>query len=209
MTLREFLKGIADAIRTVEGSTGDIPAPTYRERILALSGGGGGGGPFCKVSVMEGHGGEIVNATINIRTAVSMTSALLDYWVESVSGASYGFSKNSNGYYQSRNKGVNSSYAMCKVFFQAETERMFTLNCINYAETNWDFGIISEVDTMLSMDNSEDSSGVLKSFKGQSSADVVSVPITVPAGTHFVCVKFRKDGSGNNNNDTLQFAVAV
>lgn len=72
MTLREFLKGIADAIRTVEGSTGDIPAPTYRERILALSGGGGGAsGPFAKVSVFEGPDGEIVDIPVNIKASVS------------------------------------------------------------------------------------------------------------------------------------------
>lgn len=70
MALKEFLKGIADAIRTVEGSTGDIPAPTYRERILALSG-SGGGGPFCKVSVMEGPDGEIVDIPVNIKVSVS------------------------------------------------------------------------------------------------------------------------------------------
>lgn len=36
MTLRELLSGIADAIRQKEGSTGEIPAPTFRERILAI-----------------------------------------------------------------------------------------------------------------------------------------------------------------------------
>ena len=73
MTLREFLKGIADAIRTVEGSTGDIPAPTYRERILALSGGGGGGGPFCKVTV-ESQGPNVVNVPVTISADVSVTA---------------------------------------------------------------------------------------------------------------------------------------
>lgn len=43
MTLKEFLKGIADAIRYAEGSTGLIPAPDYEARIKALAGGGGGG----------------------------------------------------------------------------------------------------------------------------------------------------------------------
>lgn len=74
MALKEFLKGIADAIRTVEGSTGDIPAPTYRARILALSGGGGSSGPFAKVSVMEGPDGEIVDIPVNISASVSVTA---------------------------------------------------------------------------------------------------------------------------------------
>jgi len=36
MTLRDFLKGIADAIRYVDGSTAEIPAPDYEARIIAL-----------------------------------------------------------------------------------------------------------------------------------------------------------------------------
>lgn len=36
MTLREFLTGIANAIRTAEGSTGSIPATSFADRIAAL-----------------------------------------------------------------------------------------------------------------------------------------------------------------------------
>ena len=36
MTLKEFLKGIADAIRAKEGSTADIPAPDMAARIGAI-----------------------------------------------------------------------------------------------------------------------------------------------------------------------------
>lgn len=71
MTLREFLKGIADAIRTVEGSTGDIPAPTYRERILALSGGGGGGGDGSPY---------VVNIPVTISASVSVNSKRYPVW---------------------------------------------------------------------------------------------------------------------------------
>lgn len=74
MTLREFLKGIADAIRTVEGSTGDIPAPTYRERILALSG-GGGGKPFFTMGVESDHNNIVEFDPVNVGTAsVSVTA---------------------------------------------------------------------------------------------------------------------------------------
>lgn len=36
MTLREYLTGIANAIRTAEGSTGSIPAASFADRIAAL-----------------------------------------------------------------------------------------------------------------------------------------------------------------------------
>ena len=44
MTLGELFAGIANAIRLKDGTTASIPATTFPERILAISGGGGGGG---------------------------------------------------------------------------------------------------------------------------------------------------------------------
>ena len=44
MTLGELFAGIANAIRSKDGTTDRIPSLTFPERILALSGGGGGGG---------------------------------------------------------------------------------------------------------------------------------------------------------------------
>lgn len=43
MTLGELFAGIANAIRSKDGTTDRIPALTFPERIMALSGGGGGG----------------------------------------------------------------------------------------------------------------------------------------------------------------------
>lgn len=40
MTLKEFLKSVADAIREKKGSTATIPAENFSAEILALSGGG-------------------------------------------------------------------------------------------------------------------------------------------------------------------------
>ena len=42
MTLGELFAGIANAIRLNDGTTASIPATTFPERIMALSGGGGG-----------------------------------------------------------------------------------------------------------------------------------------------------------------------
>lgn len=71
MALRDFLTGIADAIRSKDGTTAYIPATTFPERIRAIS--GGGGGPFGKVSVFEGPDGEIVDITVTISASVSVT----------------------------------------------------------------------------------------------------------------------------------------
>lgn len=129
------------------------------------------------------------------------------YTVSDISGASYGFKLNSNGYYESQNKGVDSSYAICRVDFHGTDKIIF--DCINYAESNYDFGILSNVDSTLSLSNSEDSSAVIfKSFRGQQSPDIVSV--VYDGGDpqdHFIYVKYRKDGSVNKNYDSLQFKI--
>lgn len=44
MALSDFLAGIADAIRSKDGTTDPIPAADFAARIGAISGGGGGGG---------------------------------------------------------------------------------------------------------------------------------------------------------------------
>lgn len=128
--------------------------------------------------------------------------------VKSVSGAAYGFLLNSEGYYVSQNYHKANSYAICKVFFNLDEEKEVTFNIINYAESSYDFGIFSKIDTDLSLSNAVDSStNVYKSYKGLSSKDVQTLTYTIPAGEHYVTVKFRKDSSGDSYNDTLQFNV--
>lgn len=129
------------------------------------------------------------------------------YTVEAVEGATYGFTLNSNGYYESGNKAVNSSYAICKVVFNTQGLGL-KLDCINYAEANFDYGLLSNLNTELALSNSADSSGVFKNFKGSSKADVQSVDYgSIATGENFIYVKFIKDGSGNSNNDSLQFKL--
>ena len=69
--------------------------------------------------------------------------------------------------------------------------------------------MISKINTTLSTSNSEDSaSNLFVNFKGQSSTNVVTrtYPISAVAACFFT-LKFRKDGSGDQGNDSLQFKV--
>lgn len=128
------------------------------------------------------------------------------YTVSNVSGSTYGFALNSNGYYESQNKAVSNSYAICRIDFNCEGRTMY-LDCINYAESNYDFGIIGNVDSIMDMSMNEDTS-FLKNFKGQQSAEIQSVQVgTYQSGSHYLYVKFRKDSSVDQNNDSLQFKV--
>lgn len=130
------------------------------------------------------------------------------YTVEAVDNATYGFALNSNNYYESGNKGVNSSYAICKLNVYSSGTVNLYLDCINYAENNCDYGILSNIDTTLTLSSSADSSNVFKSFKGSNSANVQTVDYGIlEEGDHYIYIKFIKDSSQSSNNDTLQFKV--
>lgn len=161
------------------------------------------------------------NATINIsiqgqemsfnftgNISVYETIPESTYEVVAVENASYGFELNGNGYYESKNKGVSSSYAICQVNISNMTGRKVYFDCINSGESNYDFGILSKVNTALSLTSNEDnSSNYFKSFKGQSSTNVQTVEYTDAIDNCFIQVKYIKDSSGDHDNDTLQFKV--
>ena len=131
-----------------------------------------------------------------------------NYTVEKPSGATYGFSLNANSYYESTNKGVNSSYAMAKLNFTTDGSYKLYLDCINYAETNYDFGILSELDKTLQMSATVDSTNVKKNFKGSSRPSVQTVDYgQIVKGSHYIYIKFRKDSAASSNYDSLKFKV--
>ena len=74
MTLGELFAGIANAIRSKDGTTDRIPALTFPERIMAISGGGGGGGPFCTMSLTVGDNNIVEIDTGGISVDVLVTT---------------------------------------------------------------------------------------------------------------------------------------
>ena len=145
------------------------------------------------------------NFTNNVRVYETIPEST--YEVVAVENASYGFELNDSGYYESKNKGVSSSYAICQVNISNMAGRKVYFECINSGESNYDFGILSKVNTALSLSNNEDNGSYFKSFKGQSSANIQTVEYTDAIGDCFIQVKYIKDSSGDQDNDTLQFKV--
>lgn len=149
--------------------------------------------------------------------AVKETGAT--YSVDSVSGASYGFALNSNNYYQSQNKGVSKSAALCKVNIHVPVAATLIFTFINYAEETYDFGVFGNIDETLSNNYyAAGSSGATitdnsyrlacnTSTYNKSTTQTLSYSLT--AGDHFIYVKYSKDDASDANNDTLQFKVAI
>lgn len=123
-------------------------------------------------------------------------------------GATYGFNLNSSGYYESTNKAQSSSAAVCRINFTAVGKTTLTISYINFAESSYDFGMFSKLDTALSIESTEDAAANLElNLKGKQSATVNTVTYRVSKGEHFIDVKFKKDGSVDKDNDSLQFRI--
>lgn len=129
------------------------------------------------------------------------------YEVVPIEDATYGFALNDDGYYESNNKKIANSYAICRVNIHNPIGRIMYLDCINYAEANYDYGIIGNKDTQLARSNADDGTNAFYNFKGKSSASVQTVAHDAVSGDCFIEIKFRKDSSGDQNNDSLQFKI--
>lgn len=90
----------------------------------------------------------VYTKTINVDVVEEIP---ISWTVEAVDGAQYGFELNDNGYYESKNKGDDSSYALCKVDIINPAGMNVYLDCINSGESSYDYGLISKPDTPLSL----------------------------------------------------------
>ena len=145
--------------------------------------------------------GEVIQEIVNT----------FEFKVEPVENAKYGFEFQDNGYYKSKNGGIQSSYAMCKVSFKTVGAKEVHIQCINYNEANYDYGIISQPNQTLSMNSNDDGSSgttnVFHNFRGQSSTNPVILSLPIPDGESFIYIKFRKDQSVDNGYDSFQFFI--
>ena len=125
------------------------------------------------------------------------------WFIESVPGASYSFVKNGE-YYESNNKNQHNTAAVCKLTIVNSDNKTVYLDYINYAENNYDFGLVSNLNSTLTLDNTVDSN-VLLNCKGTSSSSMKTLTLGAVNGYYYI--KFRKDGSDNSGNDSFKFKV--
>lgn len=127
--------------------------------------------------------------------------------VGSYSGGS-DFILDDDGYYVSQNKGVSSSYAYGTWAFTDISEaQTVILRCVSDGESAWDYGIISNINTFLTMDNTADATGVFHSFINEQSEVYVDLQFEIPAGSSFFTFKYIKDGSRDEHGDVFKIKV--
>lgn len=110
-------------------------------------------------------------------------------------------------YYYSSNTGVHGSYALAKVTFVTSTGKLY-VDCTGQGEANYDYGIVSKLDTVLSSSNSVDNASLLqRNFYGLGTyTETVEFDVD-DEEEHFIYIKYRKDGSGNVGQDYMKFKI--
>lgn len=120
--------------------------------------------------------------------------------------ATYGFTY-SGGVLTPANKGKDSTYAYAKLTFEMPANGTLTLGVTQSSEKNFDFGLVSNLDSSLSYDTSVDSS-VKYNAKGLDGSTTITYD-NVTKGSHFITVKYKKDGSANNGSDAFNITSLV
>lgn len=130
------------------------------------------------------------------------------YTVETqVYGADYGFTE-SGGVYTSTNAGVASSVALAKITMTVTEASVLTLSCVSNGESNFDFGVIYNLDTSSAyLYLAQVGDDAYKSFKGEASSTAQTITMEVPEGEHYVYLKYLKDSSNDTDPDMFSFQV--
>jgi hypothetical protein len=142
------------------------------------------------------------------------------YTVDSkVTGATYGFNHNSStGYYVSSNNGVGSSASVCRVNFNLESSVLVTIQYINQGEARADYGMFGKIDTTVSTTgNTYESSSAtpddpnnyyyMCASSSDSSTSVKTLTYEIPAGEHYIDIKYAKDQASDSGYDSLQWKI--
>lgn len=162
--------------------------------------------------------------TLALDNGVDITSQLVGgvptntYTIDTkVSGASYGFNLNSStGYYVSSNDGVSKSASVARINMDFESDCLVTITYINYAEEDYDYGMFGKLDTAVATDgltaasggsSPSDSTSNYQIPKCNNSTSTQTVSYQVPAGEHFIDVKYGKDDASDSGNDNLQWKI--
>lgn len=147
--------------------------------------------------------GFVIEKTVKVRVLAEFTPS--SYTVTPLEIIPYTFALNDAGYYESNNQKQPSSEALCRVDISNSLGQTVVFECINFAETNYDYGRLGNVNQEYAA-NAADTS-YYANFKGKQMSTVQEISYTDAVGDCFIYVSFKKDTSGDNNNDSLQFKI--
>ena len=149
--------------------------------------------------------GTDVTSQLTLHEALSEPS----YTVDQVSGASYGFTLTS-GYYTSQNTGISNSAALASINLDLPVECTVNFYVINYAEATYDYGILGNVDSILSTSYQTDSDYYWAgNTSDKNTTSEQTVAYTVAQGQHHIYAKYKKDQYTDSGSDNFRFRVEI
>lgn len=108
----------------------------------------------------------------------------------------------------STNNGIANSCSYAFIFFKMPDINKFKgirLHINQSSEKNYDYGMLSGLDKPLKPTFDNDPTNVMKTLKGFIGDTTEDYAIS-DTNTHFITIKYRKDGSANVGNDILQIS---
>lgn len=168
---------------------------------------------------IDAEGGVTVTDNGNNVTSqlITVQDTAESYAIENL--GDYGFELNSSGYYESTNKGISKTAAVCKVNIHVPVSATVTFTYINYSEQGYDFGVFGNVDVPLSLNyyaaGSTGASITDSSYKlacntsTHNKSTAQTLEYALGAGDHEIYIKYSKDDASDDHNDTLQFKLAI
>lgn len=160
------------------------------------------------VDVLSAKGANTVSASsswadiINVISSPYFMYKTEEWYVEDV-GAEYNFVLK-NGYYESTNQGKDDSYSLCRLVIFNPAAKNVTMKYINSGESNYDFGIVSNLNKTLKLSNYADSDCLLN-CKGKSDKSEKTLSLGRVEGFYYI--KYRKDGTNHADNDSFKFKI--
>ena len=146
-----------------------------------------------------------ISCEFSLSIRFTSTELVSEYTVQTAGG--YPFELVDDDYYCSTNQGKANSFSICRLEFISYTGKIF-IDCNGEGESNYDFGIVSDIDKTLTATSAADTgSNVKKSFKGLGKYNLTLEYDVEDTEQHFIYLKYRKDGSTNVGKDCLQFRV--
>ena len=137
--------------------------------------------------------------------------------------ATYGFKIQSDGYYRNENSDPDTAsssnnrnqykntMAIARILYNFNTATDLYIKTIVCGESNYDFGIVSKVNTEIPATYNSSKTAYLELLKSSSSGTATEkiVPYNSLTGTGFIDIAYRKDGSNSYGTDDLKFQVYV
>ena len=105
---------------------------------------------------------------------------------------------------------MHNSCALARVRLSLPEPDELVIEFINDAEAGYDYGLFGMLDRAFSTSYNDNSDAKLScSDSRHNRSSVQRISYRIPAGRHFIDVKFRKDGSNSSGADTLRFRTSL